>query len=362
MHVDTADIYASGPLSVLGRKHELVLGVNGAEYRDEAIGSGSTAAVPVNIYRFDPTGLGLVGNGTPTRSQTKTTNLGLYGVARWNVTDTLKLITGVRSSNYKAENVLTGRVAPKESGEVTPYAGLVLDLNAQYSAYASYSDIFNPQSIRSIDGSVLDPVVGANYEAGIKGELLNKRLNVSAAVFRLEQSNLSVRDDSVPNDPGNACGGICYTAAGEVVSQGVDLGVNGRVGANLNLAGGYTYVDAEYKAGPQQGQRYGAEQPQHSVRLAANYRLPDSAWSFGGNLAGTSKIRRTGGAGAAAWTIRQGTLVLLGVNAKVQITPHTHVLLAISNLADRSYRSLYLLNHSPYGEPRRFSVNLKHTF
>jgi len=222
MHVDTADIYASGPLSVLGRKHELVLGVNGAEYRDEAIGSGSTAAVPVNIYRFDPTGLGLVGNGTPTRSQTKTTNLGLYGVARWNVTDTLKLITGVRSSNYKAENVLTGRVAPKESGEVTPYAGLVLDLNAQYSAYASYSDIFNPQSIRSIDGSVLDPVVGANYELGIKGELMDKRLNVSAAVFRLEQSNLSVRDDSIPNDPGNACGGICYTAAGEVVSQGVD--------------------------------------------------------------------------------------------------------------------------------------------
>ena len=362
MHVDTADIYASGPFALLGRKHELAAGVNGAVYRDEGTGSGSTAAVPVNLYTFDPSGLGPVGNGNATRTQSKTTNLGLYGVARWTLTDTLKLITGVRSSSYKVENAVTGRTAPKESGEITPYAGLVFDLNAQYSAYASYADIFNPQTNRSIDGSVLDPVVGANYEVGIKGELLDKRLNVSAAVFRLEQSNLSVRDDSIPNDPGNACGGACYTAAGEVVSQGVDLGVNGKVGANLNLAAGYTYADAEYKAGPQQGQRFNPEQPQHSVRLAANYKLPDTAWSFGGNLAGTSKIRRSGGTGAAAWTIRQGSLVLLGVNAKYQITPHTQALVAVSNLLDRSYRSLYSLNYSPYGEPRRVSVNLKHSF
>lgn len=362
MHVDTADVYASGPFAVLGRKHELALGMNGAVYRDEATGTGSTAAIPINLYSFDPTGFGPVGDGNSTRSKSKTTNLGLYGVARWNLSDSLKLITGLRSSSYEVENYVTGRVAPKESGEITPYAGLVFDLDAQYSAYMSYSDIFNPQSNRSVDGSFLDPVVGANYEVGIKGELLDKRLNVSAAVFRLEQSNLSVRDDSVPNDPGNACGGICYTAAGEVVSQGVDLGVNGKVGANLNLAAGYTYVDAEYKAGPQRGQRFGAEQPQHSLRLAANYQLPDSAWSFGGNLAGSSKIYRTGGAGASAWTIRQGTLVLLGMHAKYQFTRQTQALLAISNLADRSYRSLYLLNHSPYGEPRRVSLNLKHTF
>lgn len=362
MHVDTADVYASGPFAVLGRKHELALGMNGAVYRDEATGTGSTAAIPINLYSFDPTGFGPVGDGNPTRSKSKTTNLGLYGVARWNLSDSLKLITGLRSSSYEVENYVTGRVAPKESGEITPYAGLVFDLDAQYSAYMSYSDIFNPQSNRSVDGSFLDPVVGANYEVGIKGELLDKRLNVSAAVFRLEQSNLSVRDDSVPVDPGNACGGTCYTAAGEVVSQGVDLGVNGKVGANLNLAAGYTYVDAEYKAGPQRGQRFGAEQPQHSLRLAANYQLPDSAWSFGGNLAGSSKIYRTGGAGASAWIIRQGTLVLLGVHAKYQITRQTQALLAVSNLADRSYRSLYLLNHSPYGEPRRVSLNLKHTF
>ncbi|MEW7850902.1 TonB-dependent siderophore receptor [Massilia aurea] len=361
---DTLDAYASGPFSLIGRTHELALGLNGSSTRDESTGTGvTTATIPINVFDFDPTSLGPVANGAaPSRSASTVTNLGLYGVARWNLADSLKLITGVRISNYKSRNDITGRVAPKESGELTPYAGLVYDLDKQYSAYVSYSDIFNPQTNRSVDGSFLDPVVGANVEAGIKGELLDKRLNVSAAVYRLEQSNLAVRDDSILNDPGNACGGICYNAAGEVVSQGVDLGANGQVGQNVNLAAGYTYMHAEYKAGPQQGQRFAPEQPRHSVRLAANVKLPDTAWAFGGNLAGTSKIARSGGSGAAAWTIRQGSLLLLGVHARYQFTPNTHLQLAVSNLADRHYRSLYAVNYSPYGEPRRFSANLKHVF
>jgi outer membrane receptor for ferric coprogen and ferric-rhodotorulic acid len=147
-----------------------------------------------------------------------------------------------------------------------------------------------------------------------------------------------------------------------VVSQGVDLGMNGQIAQNLNLAFGYTYVDAEYKAGPQQGTRYGTEQPRHNLRLAVNYKLPDTGWSIGGNVAATSKIHRTGGSGAAAWRIDQGALVLLGLNARYQLSPKTQVSMAVSNLTDRRYRSLYSLNYSPYGEPRKFSVNLKHSF
>lgn len=363
IHANTVDAYASGPFSLLGRKHELVLGFNGTVFKDEGNGTGYIAgAIPINVYNFDPTALGPIAYGTPSRTESTTRNLGLYSVARWNLTDSLKLITGARISSYQVKNVLTSRVAPKESGEITPYAGLVYDINDQYSAYVSYSDIFNPQTNRSIDGDVLKPVVGANYEMGIKGELWDKRLNVSAAVFRLQQSNLALRDDSIPNDPGNPCGGICYTAAGKVVTQGVDLGMNGQVAPNLNLAFGYTYTDGEYKAGPQEGTRFGPEQPRHNLRLTVNYKLPDTGWSVGGNIAATSKLRRSGGSGAAAWTIRQSGLVLLGVHARYQISPKTQVLMAVSNLTDRRYRSLYSLNYSPYGEPRRFSVNLKHSF
>ena len=360
---DTVDVYASGPFRALGRKHELVLGLNGSVFDDRAVGTGYLAgAIPINVNNFDPASLGAVANGTASRTESTTTNLGMYGAARWNLADSLKLITGARVSKYKVENNITGVVTPSENGEVTPYAGLVYDIDQKYSAYLSYSDIFNPQSLRSVDGNVLSPVVGANYEAGIKGELMDKRLNVSAAVFRLEQSNLSVRDDSIPSNPGNACGGTCYTAAGKVLSQGIDLGANGRVGRSLNLAAGYTYTRAEYEAGPQQGQRYTPEQPQHNLRLSAMHRIADSGWSVGGNIAATSKIYRTGGTGASAWTIRQGAVALLGLNARYQISPRTQVLVVVSNLTDRRYRSLYSVNYSPYGEPRKVLVNLKHTF
>lgn len=363
MTADTLDVYASGPFRLLGRKHELVLGLNGATYDDEAVGTGYLAgSQPINAYDFDPTSLGAVADGTASRTESRTTNLGMYAVARWNLSDSFKLITGTRVSKYKVENRISGRVTPSENGEVTPYAGLVYDIDRQFSAYLSYSDIFNPQSVRSIDGSVLPPVVGANYEAGIKGELLDKRLNVSAAVFRLEQSRLSVRDDSIPSNPGNACGGVCYTAAGKVLSQGFDLGANGQVGRNLNLAAGYTYTKAEYEAGPQQGQRFTPEQPRHNLRVSAMQRIADTGWSVGGNVAATSAIYRTGGTGASAWTIRQGAVALLGLNARYQLSPKTQVLIAVSNLTDRRYRSLYSVNYSPYGEPRRVAVNLKHTF
>ncbi len=363
MTADTLDVYASGPFHLAGRKHELVLGLNGAAFDDEAVGTGYLpGTVPINVNTFDPTALGPVADGTASRTVSRTTNLGMYAVARWNIADALKLITGARVSKYEVQNRLTGRSAPSESGEVTPYAGLVYDIDRQFSAYLSYSDIFNPQSVRSIDGAVLSPVVGANYEAGVKGELLDKRLNVSAAVFRLEQSNLSVRDDSIPSNPGNACGGVCYTAAGKVLSQGFDLGANGQVGRDLNLAAGYTYTKAEYEAGPQQGQRFTPEQPQHNLRLSAMQRIAGTGWSVGGNIAATSAIYRSGGTGAAAWTIRQGAVTLLGLNARYQLSPKTQVLFVVSNLTDRRYRSLYAVNYSPYGEPRRVAVNLKHTF
>ena len=363
LHSNVVDIYASGPFELLGRTHELALGINGTNTRDENAGTGYSGNTPINVYSFDPAALGPVPAGRPgTSAHTKTSNFGAYGVARWSVTDALKLITGVRVSDYERRNLVTGAVAPRETGVVTPYAGLVYDIDTQYSAYASYSDIFSPQTSRSQDGNVLDPIVGKNYELGVKGELLNKRLNVSAAVFHLAQTNMAAVDSSVPVNPSNACGGTCYTATGKVVSRGLDLGANGQVTRGLNIAAGYTYTDVQFVEGPQKGQRFRTEQPRHSLRVAANYQFPGSQWSLGGDVAATSKTYKSGGTGAAAWTIGQGALVLVGLHAKYRITPQTQVNLAVSNLTDRSYRHVYGREYALYGDPRKYTLNLRHDF
>ncbi len=363
LHSNVVDVYASGPFELLGRKHELALGINGTNTRDENAGTGYSGNTPINVYTFNPEARGPVPAGRPgTSAHTKTSNFGAYGVARWSLTDALKLITGVRVSDYERRNLVTGAVAPRESGVVTPYAGLIYDIDSQYSAYVSYSDIFTAQSSRSQDGNVLDPIVGKNYELGVKGELLNKRLNVSAAIFHLAQSNMAVVDSSVPVNPANACGGTCYTAAGKVVSRGLDLGANGQITRELNLAAGYTYTDAQYVEGPQKDQRFRTEQPRHSLRLAANYQFPGSQWSLGGNVSATSRVYNSGVTGGTAWTIEQGALVLVGLHAKYRITPQTQVNLAVNNLTDRSYRNVYRREHALYGDPRQFTINLRHDF
>ncbi|MCY1306693.1 TonB-dependent siderophore receptor [compost metagenome] len=74
----------------------------------------------------------------------------------------------------------------KINGKFTPYLGLVVDLNEQLSAYASYTSIFTPQTTTDVNGQLLDPRTGKQFEIGLKGEFLDKRLNGHAALFRME--------------------------------------------------------------------------------------------------------------------------------------------------------------------------------
>ena len=68
---------------------------------------------------------------------------------------------------------------------MTPYAGLIYDLDRQHTVYTSWTSVFQPQSNQSTGGAPLDPVIGTNLEAGIKGEYFGGRLNASAAVFQI---------------------------------------------------------------------------------------------------------------------------------------------------------------------------------
>lgn len=359
------DIYATSPVSFWGRTHELAVGLNGARKSDNYERTGYTTSTTINVYNFDPSALSVAAVGTGYAGESEITQWGAYGVGRFSLTDALKLITGIRVSNYESKDLLAGSTSAKESGVLSPYAGLIYQLDKQFSAYASYSDIFTPQTNKSTDGSMLKPVVGSNYEVGIKGELLDKRLNVAAAVFRLEQTNLARLDTSVAYSATNACGGYCYTAADKVLSQGVDLSANGAIQPGWNISAGYTYANSEYASGTNEGQRYMTYLPQQSARLASSYKLPGTAWTIGGNVAAYSKtyLSDVSWVSGNPWTIRQGGFALVGLNAKYQIDPRTELTFAVSNLFDRSYRAfLEIRDYSTFGEPRKLMANLKYHF
>lgn len=357
---DVFEAYATGPLDLLGRRHELAFGasLSKLKYRNRMTDYVST---DFNLYNFDRASVTRPAGTYPDWTEGDTTEQqGVYGVARFNLTNSLKWILGGRVSWYEFR--AAGVRDQKETAVFTPYTGLVYDLGENYSVYASYADIFKPQSSRMAGGSTVEPVVGKNFELGIKGEFLQKRLNASAAVFRLEQTNLAEVDPSVPYDESNICRGNCFLPAGLVVSQGIDLGVNGELARGWKIGAGYTYVDSDYRSGDQNGMPYLSYAPDHILRAYTTYQIPGSSWTVGGNLRLQSKVFTK----TESFYIQQKTYALVGLMAKYQINRQAEVGITVNNLFDRKYYdaigSYSTKLENIYGAPRQVAVNFRYAF
>ncbi|MFT3803148.1 MAG: TonB-dependent siderophore receptor [Burkholderiaceae bacterium] len=360
------DVYASGPFNLFDRQHELVFGVNGSVLNLRGAG-GDYYDTAINAYSFNPSSLIDPPDTITYTFDEKTTQYGAYAASKFNISDSLKLILGTRISNYLNKDPVAGIENAKKNGVISPYGGLLYDINKQYTAYASYSDIFNPQSARQASGSYLKPVVGANYEIGIKGQLFDGKLNLNAALFRLEQTNLAAVDGTATPDQNAACGGYCYIAVDKVVSQGVDLGVSGQVQPGWNISASYSYVDSKYASGDNNGLRYNDNMPQHQIRFATAYRIPSTGLTVGGNVRLQSKFDSNGttywGSPQPGVSIHQGGLAIFGLIAKYQINSHAEVNFVANNIFDKRYYStINYLWYGIYGNPRNASINLKYSF
>ncbi|MFT3689042.1 TonB-dependent siderophore receptor [Paenirhodobacter sp.] len=376
-HQNILSVQTSGPVQAFGRTHDLAFGaswsktsVDGA-FRYDFMG-------PFNIYDFDPKAYPRPQWGDPQDYRwIDTKEYGVFAAANLNVSDRLKVLLGARWSWYdqtnRTLNVQTGRdstygsSSTSESGVFAPYAGVVYDLTSQWSAYASYSEIFAPQTQIQADGSIVKPVTGSNYEIGLKGELFNGGLNTALALFRTEETNRAVVDDSVTDPVLIArCGGrSCYRAAGEIISQGVDLSASGEVMANLHIGAGYTYTDAEYGNGTpgfKKGDAYRTTMPAHALRLFATYDIPDTGWSVGGSIRSQSDTYNTYKAGADTYRVTQGGYTLVGLMAKYKFDDNLNLSLRVDNLFDKTYADTYSNTNLYYGEPRRITASLKYTF
>jgi outer membrane receptor for ferric coprogen and ferric-rhodotorulic acid len=298
-----------------------------------------------------------------------TRQVGAYGALRLQLTDPLKLVMGGRLGNYKSEYDLitttTGNVVTSNSHQANtrfmPFAGLIYALNPQWSAYASYADIFNPQASLNAAGQNLKPIQGATYELGLKGEILGGRANTSLALYRVDQKNRATED--IASGPDCRDGYYCYTDDGQVRSQGFDAEISGELTRGWNLFAGYTFNRNVYKRDiNNEGLDFNSYTPKHLLRLWTTYRLP-GAWNaltIGGGVNTQSASYRKIGAislhapGRAVWSSY----------VRYQIDPHWQLNLNLNNLFNKRYYSSIgnLVNSSHYGEPRNAMLTLRGTF
>ncbi|WP_277399953.1 TonB-dependent siderophore receptor [Achromobacter xylosoxidans] len=352
----SVDAYVSGPVQLFGRRHELLLGGNAQRTTTEQYSGQLLPAlrVPVNVFDWDPRSVPEPGVGPYTSpGETRARQQGVYGMGRFSLADPLTLVLGGRMSWWNQDAPASRqRIDP----EFTPYGGLIVDLDRQWSLYGSYAEVFQPQTQLTRDGQGLDPVTGTNYEAGIKGELMDGALNVSLAVFQIRQKNRAQQDPAWP-----CVGQNCYyVAGGEVRSRGFEAEASGNITPYWTVAAGYTFNTSKYLTDTQAGgQPFASFTPRHIFRLWTNYALPtmQRRLSVGGGLQVQSGYSTVSG----PVTLRQGGYALVDLRLAYRVDKHLTAALNVNNVFDRGYyQSLSgTAWNNRYGEPRNLMLTLR---
>lgn len=347
---DIVDANLNGHFSAFGRRHEAIVGLSLSKQKTYSefysIVSSPSAVLPAfpyagDVYAEPVWGATSVGNdGDQTLAR-------VYAATRLSLTDRLKAIAGLNAINLKRDgtSIYGGGVNldNETTKKVSPYTGLTYDLTSNLLAYASYSDIFQAQDQRDINGRFLAPMKGANTEVGLKAEWLKRRLLTTVAVFDAKQLGLATEAGFDPVAQQS------YYAPKDVKSRGFELEATGRIGANTNLTAGFTRMEL---TGPDGHDIY-EWVPRTIVSLRADTRLPGlPQLKFGAGLRWQSDIFKSAGA-------RQDAYLLVNTFAAYELTRSATVRLNIDNLTDEKY--LRTVQYGAiYGAPRQFSVSLEY--
>ncbi|WP_298233290.1 ferric-rhodotorulic acid/ferric-coprogen receptor FhuE [uncultured Azohydromonas sp.] len=360
---DDVGLNVSGPWRLAGRVHEAGFGYAYSKNRFNADSRTAPFGVAGDFNAWDGSYPEPDWSPWAFYQKDRTEQHAAYGVVRLNVADPLRVILGARVTNYEKTGVdADGSTLyrMKFARELTPYVGAIYDLNDTYSFYASHTGIFQPQRLRDINGRYLDPVVGKNTEAGIKGELLDGRLNAALAVFRIEQDKLG--QATALDVPGGSPGEKAYVESQGATSKGFEIEVTGELQPGWSVSAGYTQFRVKDAAGADVNTIY----PRKLLRLFTAYRLP-GAWSaltLGGGVNWQSRTwtGATNPLGAPA-RIEQDAYALVNLMARYDINAQWTAQLNVSNLLDKKHYGLFdAFDQISYGEPRNVSLSLRYKF
>lgn len=365
---DSYDLSLSGPYSLFGRNHELMLGADYRKFENRNWGGWADYSWSTNGPFVDPYNWNSSVVSKPDIDMNKwkykfdITQKSTYLATRLNLTDSLNFILGSRLSWYENENLGTNTTY-KATGEVVPYAGIVYDLDDNHSIYTSWTEIFQPQSSKDRNGDLLEPITGTNYETGIKGEYFDGQLNANIATFLIKQQNRAVNDLEGPNPCPGTTGGYCKRASGEVESKGFETEISGAITDSWQLIAGYTYVKTEYTKDVNSsniGKIFDLTLPQHQFKVSTTYKLPvdSNKWTVGANIYAQNDIKSND-----FDEIKQGGYYTVGANTKYQYSKNLDVLLNVYNLFDEEYYQSvgWDAGGNAIGTPRTFllSMNMK---
>ncbi len=347
-----------GRFDAAGLAHTLLLGVEFDDFNyDSQIdrSGGATSDFPIDLY--DPV------YGQPLPALTRTTtyddeNLKSYAFFLQDqiaLTERLTAQVGARLERFEQryENKLTPAGSWDQAhNAVSPRFGLIYDLTEELAVYANTSRSFKPNRGADRSSQAFDPEKGIAHEVGIKYELPEHDLSVTAALFHITKENVLTSDPLDSN---------YQVAAGEARSRGFDISVAGNITPQWRVIGGYAYVDAEVTESSNASMPTGtrlANVPRHSFNLLDTYEFAEGPLAGLGVGMGVKYVGdRKGGATSTAFDMDAYTTVDL--LAYYPLTERVRLNLNLNNLFDEEYEERAWGNIWAYpGAPRALQAGI----
>lgn len=325
-----------GHFTTAGFAHTLLAGFEYDDFNYTSFirrSSGSVSAFPLDLYA--PV------YGQPLPALTRTTthddenlkSYALYLQDQVELTDRLKAQVGARLERF--EQQYTNYLSTSGSWEqahnaVSPRFGLVYDLTDSLAVYANTARSFKPNRGADRSSQAFDPEKGIAYETGIKYDVPEHDLSITAALFHITKENVLTSDPLDSN---------YQIAAGEVRSRGFDLSLAGNITPQWRVIGGYAYVDAEVTKSTTSTMPTGsrlANVPKHSVNLLNTYEFDSGLLSGLGVGVGLKYVGdRKGSTSSTAFDMSSYTVVDL--LAYYPLTDRIRLNLNLDNVFNEEY-------------------------
>jgi outer membrane receptor for ferric coprogen and ferric-rhodotorulic acid len=347
---DMFDVIVNGDFGLFGRRHQVVAGVNTSTSKSR---KWEAFADSFDYPAYE--GPHVVAPAEPTypdaylAEEIKDRLTRAYGAVHLDITDALTAIVGLNAIEVKTTGYSYGVSQDRDEKKVSPYIGVVYDVDDHFSVYASYSDLFAPQSESDIDRNRLAAAEGSSYEAGLKSEWLDGRLYATASVFKSEQDGLAEYAGYIPGSLDN------YYVGVDTTSKGYEFEVSGRITPQWTVGGGFTELSIEDGSGADTRLYV----PRRTLKLNTTYTLPQFAnLTFGGAVRWQSHISTTD----LDATVIQDSYAVVDLLAAVDLTKNVRATVNAKNLFDESYYGSLLWNQAFYAPPRSIMVTLDYSF
>ncbi|MFX4284130.1 TonB-dependent siderophore receptor [Aliarcobacter butzleri] len=354
-----AYVYTDIDFDTFGVEHTLTIGGSGNRTKSKSIDGAYEWDIVGNYTlnelnnALEPIYRGSSDNKKYVSGRNEKTNLMIGDDIRFN--DQWSALVGFNYAKTEEKNysINGDRTGGYDADEVTPSVSLILKPFEDLTTYVTYMEsLENGLKVECANcnnnGSVLDPYVSKQYEAGAKYSV-SENLLLSSALFRIEKANRYDKD--LPS------GMKEVTQDGLEIHEGLELTATGKVTDNLTIVGGGTIMNLEIdKAASNEGKKP-ADTASKMAKLYAEY-----------DIFAVKGLTLTGGAYYTGESYRdaQNTDIIPsytvydgGLRYKTKLDKYpTTFIMNVTNLTDKKYWR----SSTSFGEPRNLAFSMKMEF